>query len=171
MENLNKMHSYKCSIWYYSIPIGRNELSEMNPEICRLGNLQGHKTNHSLWATGTSELYKAEVPEKIIQEWTGHRSLKYLRIYEKTSKKQAVSNMLSSSSEPTYQTQPAKLNSYSQNITLNSSTITSDTLPKMDFSNCQVNININQGPSAPVYFWINKWKHQGAKRSAEMVHS
>jgi hypothetical protein len=154
MEKVNKMPTYERSIWYYSIPIGRNKLSQMVPEICRLGNIQGHKTNHSLRATGATELYEAEVPEKIIQERTGHRSLECLRMYERTSEKQqqAVSNILSSSSQSTYETQVAKLNSCSQNITFNSSSVTPGLLPKMDFSNCQVNINVNQGPSAPVYF-------------------
>ena len=67
-------------------------------KICKLGNICGLKTNHSLRATGATELYEAQVSEKIIQERTGHRSLEYLRMYECTSDKQqqAVSNILSS---------------------------------------------------------------------------
>ncbi len=69
------------STWYYSIPIGRNKLSQMVHEICKIGNISGHKTNHSLRATGATELYTAEVPEKIIEERTGHRSIEGLRLY------------------------------------------------------------------------------------------
>ena len=47
--------------------------------------------------TGASNLFQAGVPEKIIQERTGHRSLKALRMYERTTTSQhiAVSNVLS----------------------------------------------------------------------------
>ena len=60
------------------------------------GNIKSHKTNHSLRATGATELYEAEVPEKIIQKRTGYRSLECLRMYERSSekKKQVVSNIL-----------------------------------------------------------------------------
>ena len=136
--------------WYYSIPIGRNKLAQMVPEMCRIGGISGHETNHSFRATGTTELYEAEVPEKIIQERTGHRSLECLRMYERTSEKQhqAVSNILSSSSQSTYHTQITKIDS--QNIATSSNM--TGLLPKMNFANCQVNVNINQGSAAPVNF-------------------
>ena len=55
------------------------------------------KSNHSLRASGATELFRAGVPEKIIQERTGHRSLKALRTYERTTERQhlAVANVLS----------------------------------------------------------------------------
>lgn len=38
MEKVNKQPpTYGRSVWYYSIPIGRNKLSQMVPEICKLG--------------------------------------------------------------------------------------------------------------------------------------
>ena len=80
IDKLNKKPSLERSVWYYSIPIGRNKLSQMVSEMCKLANFSGHKTNHSLRATGATELYKAEVPEKIIQERTGHCSLECLRM-------------------------------------------------------------------------------------------
>ncbi len=43
--------------------------------------IDGRKTNHSLRATGASELFQAGVPEKIIKERTGHHSLEALRTY------------------------------------------------------------------------------------------
>ena len=59
-----------------------------------------NKTNHSLCATGATDLYAAAVPEKLIQQRTGHRSLKALRIYERTTGEQklAVSKILTSGS-------------------------------------------------------------------------
>ena len=137
--------------WYYSILIGQNKLSHMVHDMCKLGNISGHKTNHSLRATGATELYAAEVPEKIIQERTGHRSIEGLRLYERTSDKkhQADSNSLSSTSSSTYQAQIAKLDCSSQNLALNTS---SSIVPNMTYNNCQVNINFNQGSAPPVNF-------------------
>ena len=65
MEKVNKrVRTYEQSVWYYSISIGRNKLSQMVPEMCKLGNISGHNTNHSLLATGAMELYEAQFPEK-----------------------------------------------------------------------------------------------------------
>ena len=54
-------------------------------------------TNHSLRVTGASDLFQAGVPEKIIQERTGHRSVEALRTYERTTTMQhmVVSKVLS----------------------------------------------------------------------------
>ena len=137
-------------VWYYSAPVGRNKLSKMVSEMCKLAEIPGHHTNHSLRATGATELYTAGVPEKIIQERTGHRSVECLRMYEHTSDKQqhAVSNILSSSSELNYQSEMRKLEMCETHATSHSLT----TIPNMTFNNCQVSINYNQGPSAPTYF-------------------
>ena len=58
------------------------------------------KTNHSLRATGASALFQANVPERIIQKTTGHRSVDALRSYEKISVDQykAVSKVLMTNS-------------------------------------------------------------------------
>ena len=47
--------------------------------MCAQAGICGHKTNHSLRATGATELYK-----RLIQERTGHRSLEGLRTYERS---------------------------------------------------------------------------------------
>ena len=62
------------------------------------------KTNHSLRATGASEMFQAGVPEKIVQERTGHRSIEALRMYEwpTTSQHMAVSNVLLASKDVTF---------------------------------------------------------------------
>ena len=46
--------------WYTANPIGRNTLGKFVKEICDKGNIDGHKTNHSLCATGVSDLFKQE---------------------------------------------------------------------------------------------------------------
>ena len=45
-------------------------------------------TNHSLRATPTTCLFNLDVPEKIIQDKSGHRSLTGLRAYEKVTVEQ-----------------------------------------------------------------------------------
>ena len=56
------------------------------------------KTNHSLRATGVTSMFQANVPEKIIQKTTGHRSVEALRSYERISVNQykSVSKVLMS---------------------------------------------------------------------------
>ena len=58
------------------------------------------KTNHSLRATGASSLFQANVPERIIQKTTGHKSIEALRTYERVSDDQyrAISNVLMTNS-------------------------------------------------------------------------
>ena len=77
----------------------------MLKDMCHDTAIGGRKTNHSLRATGASELFAAGVPEKIIKERTGHRSLQALHVYEHTTslQHQAVSTILSSSNKTTFQ--------------------------------------------------------------------
>ena len=61
--------------------------------------------NHSLRATAATTLFKADVPEKVIQERTSHRSLDALRKYEHSTERQhgAASNILAIRNEVDYQ--------------------------------------------------------------------
>ena len=88
--------------WYAAVPVGKNMLSTMLKNMCSEANIPGHKTNHSLRATGASELFEVGIPEKIIKERTGHRSLEALRLYERTTceQQQAVSMILSADKRP-----------------------------------------------------------------------
>ena len=73
----------------------------MFKDMCSEAHISGRKTNHSLRATGASELFEAGVPEKIIKERTAHRSLEALRLYERTTNKQ-LSAILSADKKTTY---------------------------------------------------------------------
>ena len=57
----------------------------MMPKMCEKGELVVKYTNHSLRATSASRLFAIDVPEKIIQGKSGHRSLAGLRTYETTT--------------------------------------------------------------------------------------
>jgi len=64
--------------------------------MCEKGGVLGHKTNHSLQATGTTRIFEAGVPDKIIKNCTGHHSVTALHVYERPSTEQqkAVSSIL-----------------------------------------------------------------------------
>ena len=101
---LSKMPLDPDEPWFCAVPVGKNILSSMMKDICTETHISGHKTNHSLRATGASELFEAGVPEKIIKERTGHLSLESLRMYERTTSHQhkAVSTILSSDKKTTF---------------------------------------------------------------------
>ena len=71
--------------------------------VCRSRNIRTQNKPQPA-ATGASELFEAGVPDKIIKETTGHRSLETLRIYEHTNKGQhkAISIVLSLSQRTTF---------------------------------------------------------------------
>lgn len=55
--------------------------------MCSKTNIQGKKTN-SLRASGITHMFQAGLPEKVIQDRCGHRSLDGLRKYECISEEQ-----------------------------------------------------------------------------------
>ena len=73
--------------------------------MCVDAGIEGMKMNHSLRTTAGSELFHANVPEKLIQERTGHKSLQALRVYEHTTKDQhqAVSEILAANTDSSYE--------------------------------------------------------------------
>ena len=89
---LQSMSSADCGIpgapWYKQQRIGINKLQGMVKNMCLQAGIPGNKTNHSLRAACATQLYEAGIPEKLIQDRTGHRSLSSLRRYEKPSEMQ-----------------------------------------------------------------------------------
>ena len=84
-----KKSAPKCSEtpWYDETAEGKNTLAQMTASMTEAAGIE-RKTNHSLRATGASRLFQNEVPEKIIQRTTGHRSVETLRSYEHISNEQ-----------------------------------------------------------------------------------
>ena len=128
--------------WFLAKPVGKNFLGKMVTEISNDAKITGRKTNHSLRATGASELYHAGVPEKIIQERTGHLSLTGLRNYECTSDKQqkAVSHILQSKQTTTFLKELVNIAPTSNPVTGPSA------MTQMNFSNCSVAIYSGSPP-------------------------
>ena len=119
--------------------IGRNVLCSMVKNMCAAIGVEG-KTNHSLHATGATRLFESSVPEKLIQEHTGHRSLDSLRLYERTSTSQqkSESNLLCSPVQIDYQ--PPTSSSVAMST---SHPLTQGPNMFQNCSNCTINVNIN----------------------------
>ena len=86
--------------WYTLTPVGRNRLNFMMKDMCKEAEFDITFTNHSLKAYGATKMFQAKVPEKLIQQRTGHKSLEALRCYEHTSLPQLVdvSNVMANDS-------------------------------------------------------------------------
>ena len=76
--------------WYLLVPVSRNHLGSILKDMCTQAQVSGNFTNHSLRAYGATTLYRATLPEKLIQERAGHRCLKALWQYKWTSDSQLV---------------------------------------------------------------------------------
>ena len=65
--------------------------------MCSLAGIEGDFTNHSLRATSATQMFDMGIPEKVIQERMGHKSLEALRTYERMNSRQheTVSHLLS----------------------------------------------------------------------------
>ena len=77
--------------WYCNSRVGVNKLKTFLSDISAESGVDVHYTNHSLRATAVTRMYNTGVPEKLIAEKSGHRSLKALRAYERTSEGQEKS--------------------------------------------------------------------------------
>ena len=82
--------------WFEATPIGKNTLGKFVRNMCEEAKIEEKKVNHSLRATGTSALFNAEVPEKLIKGVTGHKSSTALHLYERPTaiQQRAVSKVL-----------------------------------------------------------------------------
>ena len=74
--------------WYKTTPMGVNTLKNMMPRVSELAGLRNRYTNHSLRATAATRMFASGVPEKVIAEFTGHKSSKALHVYERTTTEQ-----------------------------------------------------------------------------------
>ena len=126
---------------------------------CKAAEINGHKTNHSLQATATTEMFRSGAPEKLIQERTGHCSLEALRCYERLDEAQhrAVCSVLSSARQKRSMSYSEHMRS-SETRTFNIPS-TSGYASLMPSINLQDNmfgytINFNCAPSAPMPYHL-----------------
>ena len=148
---LNQRQDDESAPWFAPVPVGRNIISKVVSHMCHEAQIDNHKTNHSLRATGATQLYHAGVPEKTIQQCTGHRSLDSLRVYEHTSVQQhrAVTNILLPTTRPEVSDSVLRRRmntSLSQNMS--PATLLNNSLqPIMNFTGCSVNTNLSSPPT------------------------
>ena len=64
--------------------VGINQIKKFMTDIMSIAGFSGY-TNHCLRATAVSRMYNAGIPESLISEKSGHRSLDGLRVYEHPS--------------------------------------------------------------------------------------
>ena len=135
--------------WNSAVPIGKHTLNDKVKKMCLEAGVQGNKTNHSLHATGASRMYQSGIPEKVIQEKTGHRYLEGLRSYERSSEQQhkmaSASTVLSiPQTQTNHHAQHATYQRQSASITH-----AQPSIPGISLQNLHgCTININQAPSS-----------------------
>ena len=158
--------SSSCAWYSGNQPVGKNTLELKLSRIYTLAGIEGQVTNHySLRATSATQMYKNGVPEKIIQERTGHCSLESLHIYERTNchQQEAVSNILSVPQAQNY-TEQTYAASYPTSVCFHSNTTDSVQRLPISFGNlCGCTINIHpiacppHQPSHPVKSLEMSW--------------
>ena len=82
---LRPLQKPKGNIWYYKKAAGRETLGNVVKKVMGNAGFDGHFTNHSLRRSCATNLYDNGVPEQVIQETTGHRSVEGVRAYKRTS--------------------------------------------------------------------------------------
>ncbi len=83
MRPLERVPDQDSRPWFTKQCVGVNKLKEMLLKLSLESGCGVKCTNHSLRATATTRMFSKGVPEKVIAEKTGHRSLKALRFYER----------------------------------------------------------------------------------------
>ncbi len=130
-------------VYFFKLaPIGRNQLSGMvRKMLAKVGTVG--KTNHSLRATGATRVFEANVPEKLIQERTGHRTTTALRKNERTSMAQekAFSKILCTQTVKQYE---AVVDSSVETEKPIASSLTHSPQMFKNFPNCTINVNFSK---------------------------
>ena len=67
--------------WYSAVPIAKHIVNDKVKTMCSEAGIQRNETNHSLRSTGATEMYQSGIPEKVIQERSGHQSKEELHSY------------------------------------------------------------------------------------------
>ena len=77
--------------------------------MCEQAGREGKFTNRSLRASAATALFQSDAPEKVIQEFTGHRSVKALRQYESKQKEAACNILTGGTSASSFSAEVEKL--------------------------------------------------------------
>ena len=141
--------------WFTLTPVGKNRLNTLLKEMCVAAGLSDNYSNHSLRAYGATAMFQAGIPEKLIQERTGHRSIDTLRKYERTSESQLldVSNVVVNNGPNSNATVPFVQHNSMPSSTCVSTSLMPSSTSKVDssislsgctFNNCTISINVRE---------------------------
>ena len=136
--------------WYTGTPVGKHTLENKLKKMCSLAGIEGRISNHSLRATSVTQMYESGVPEKVIQERTGHRWLEALRMYKRTNAQQheTVSKVLTAPHSLTYneQVQISRQHASVSTMSLNQPSSTqSVSISLNNLQGCTINIHNTPG--------------------------
>lgn len=76
------------SIRFSKQVMGIHSISKIITKICAMAELSGNYTSHTGKVSTATQLYDVGIPENLIQERTGHRSVSSLRVYNRTTEAQ-----------------------------------------------------------------------------------
>lgn len=150
VQPLETIPSDPTKPWYTCTPVGKNTLENKLKKMCSLAGIEGRVTNHSLHAMSVTQMYESGIPEKVIQERTGHKSLEALRVYERTNAQQheTVSMVLSAPHSRAYneQVQISRQHSTISTVELNQTCTSQNvSISLNNLLGCTININNTPG--------------------------
>ena len=152
----------ECTLpWYLgSQPFGRNTLDFKLRKMCSLAGIQAETiSNHSLKATSATQMFEMGVPEKIIMERTGHKTLDALQTCERKNDKRhkILSHILSNNARNP--TTPLTFNNLFFSSNQSSNTLNYPKQLCFSFANlhgCTININAATVPPYTNYHLSEK---------------
>ena len=125
--------------WFTTTAVRKSTLAKMVKDVCADEGIGGIRLS-IVCGPLVQQLYQAGVPEKVIQEQTGHLSLTGLHQYECTSDKQH---------EGALHILAAKENvSYQQQVTIKSHSMVPMAMPPPQYSFSNSNVTFNSLPPA-----------------------
>ena len=135
LKPLDKLPTDPSMPWFTNVPIGRNRLDCMMKTMCQEAGTSVTYTNHSLRAYGTTTMFRAGVPQKLVQQCTGHKSLEALHQYERPSERQLldVPNIMSNGGKAASSTAVASI---SIKVVKNDTFSSIGTVPNIMFTGC-----------------------------------
>ncbi len=156
MRALDKFPSNPEKPCFVNQRVGVNQLKKVLTDLSVNSGISVRYTNHSLRATAITRMFNSGiVPEKVIAEVSGHRSMKALRFYERTSAEQqkAVGKVIANAGvQETLQTSAPQALMPATTTEMSSQSITKSSECKPtelhnlahsfsgNFSNCTINI-------------------------------
>ena len=122
--------------------VGVNTLKSMLPELSRKSGNGMHYTNHSLRATSITRMFNNGLPEKVLAETSGHKSVKALQSYEHSSsvQKHAVTASVNVVAQDTNLVTENKVAKAASMISSSKETAQSFSA---NFTNCTINFSLS----------------------------